>query len=352
VQKEWVAFASADAPRYRFGSYPHQGVYHQPASARPKVGFIATHHVVDYTDHYMARPLAERGYGFLGWNTRYRGEGSHFRLDDALADIGHGVRWLREVAGVDTVVILGNSGGGSLMAAYQAEAICEARAGDLYISVNSHRGRPDVLTSWMDPAVVDETDVLATDPELDMFNPDNGPPYSDEFIARYRQGQRDRNDRITTWAQAELARLAESGIDDRVFVVNRQWADLRFLDLSIDPSERSVGCYFGDPRTANYGSWGVATTCSLRGWLEMWSLRTSRGRGAEHFGKIRVPALVVQSTADQGVFPSDAHAIHDDLGASDKTLELVRGKHYFEGDDAALTEVVDVIAAWTAQRTR
>jgi esterase/lipase len=84
----------------------------------------------------------------------------------------------------------------------------------------------------------------------------------------------------------------------------------------------------------------------------MWSLRTSHGRGAEHFRKIGVPALVVQSTADQGVFPSDARAIHDSLASADKTLEFVRGRHYFEGDDAALTDVVDLIAAWTAQRVR
>ena len=50
------------------------------------------------------------------------------------------------------------------------------------------------------------------------------------------------------------------------------------------------------------------------------------------------------------VFPSDARAIHDSLGSADKTLEFVRGQHYFEGDDAALTDVVDLIAAWTAQR--
>ena len=349
-QKDWIAFASADAPRYGFGSYPHQGVYHRPAGSRPSVAFLATHHVVDYTDHYMARPLAQRGFGFLGWNTRYRGEGSYFRLENALADIGHGVRWLRESAGVDTVVILGNSGGGSLMAAYQAEAICEARAGDLYVSVNSHQGRPDVLTTWLDPSVVDETDLLATDPELDMFHPDNGPPYSDEFIGRYRRAQRDRNQRITTWAQEELARLGEAGISDRMFVVNRQWADLRFLDLSIDPSDRRVGCYAGDPRVANYGSFGLATTCTLRGWLSMWSLTTAQCRGAEHLRKIRVPALVVQSTGDQGVFLADARAIHDNLASEDKTLELVPGRHYFEDDDAALSDVVDLVADWTTKR--
>ena len=135
-----------------------------------------------------------------------------------------------------------------------------------------------------------------------------------------------------------------------MFVVNRQWADLRFLDLTIDPSDRRAGCYFGDPRTANYGSWGLASTCTLRGWLSMWSLSAARCRGAEHLRRVRVPALVVQSTADQGVFPSDARAIYDNLGSADKRLELVRGRHYFEDDAAALTDVVELIAAWTAQR--
>src|SRR5262245_56945158 len=59
LQKQWVAFASGDAPRYKFGSYPHQGVYHSRSGSRPSVAFLATHHVVDFTDHYMAKPLAE-----------------------------------------------------------------------------------------------------------------------------------------------------------------------------------------------------------------------------------------------------------------------------------------------------
>jgi hypothetical protein len=64
-----------------------------------------------------------------------------------------------------------------------------------------------------------------------------------------------------------------------------------------------------------------------------------------------VPALVVQSTGDQGVFLSDARAIHDNLASADNTLELVRGRHYFEDDDDALTGVVDLVADWTAKRT-
>src|SRR3954452_3484979 len=361
VERTWVAFESESAPRYRFGSYAHQGVYHRLAGTRPKLAFIATHHVVDFTDHYMATPLVQRGFGFLGWNTRYRGDGAYFHLEHALIDIGLGVKWLREEAGVDTVVLLGNSGGGSLMATYQAQAsdpdtlaasnIPVLSPGDLYVSVNAHQGRPDVLTAWMDPAVVDENDLLTTDPTLDMFNPDNGPPYSESFIARYRQAQRDRNDRITEWAHDELARLRDVGIGDRMFLVNRLWADLRFVDLGLDPSDRRPGCYWGEPKAANYGSFGVATSCTLRSWLSMWSLATARCRGGAHLRNIVVPSLVVQSTGDQGVFPSDAREIFRCLGAQDKRLEFVRGAHYFEGDGEALSDVIELIAAWTTKHT-
>ena len=84
---------------------------------------IATHYQIDFSEHYLADYMATRGIGFLGWNTRFRGFESSFLLDHALVDIGVGVRWLREVQGVETVVLLGNSGGGSLMAAYQAQAV-------------------------------------------------------------------------------------------------------------------------------------------------------------------------------------------------------------------------------------
>src|SRR5689334_25422595 len=65
--------------------------------------------------------MAERGFGFLGWNTRFRGNEAHFLLDHALAEIGVGVRWLREQAGAEQVVLLGNSGGGSLMAGTRSQ---------------------------------------------------------------------------------------------------------------------------------------------------------------------------------------------------------------------------------------
>ena len=366
LDRQFVGLPSPTSPRIMAGGHPCQGIYATPAGQRPKTAFIATHYNVDFAEHYIAPYLAARGFGFLGWNTRYRGAEDLFLLEHALIDIGVGVRWLREAAGVETVVILGNSGGGSLMGAYQAEAtqpalhadaqgataaaLAELPRADLYISLNAHQGRPEVLTDWMDASVVDEWDPVATDESLNPFNPDNGPPYSEAFIARYRAAQRARNQRITDWAKAELKRLNAAGTPDRLFPLFRCWGDLRFMDGAIDPSERKTPmCYRGHPATANRTpSIGRANT--LNTWLSMWSLETSKCQGGPQLAKIDTPALVVQGLADTGVFPSDARKIHDALGAVDKSLQLIPGQHYFEDGRQVRDTVADLLAAWVRER--
>ena len=359
--RTWVSLVSATGAEAAHGSRPCQGLYLPPAGvggagARPRVAFVASHYEVDFSEHYLGPLLAERGFGFLGWNTRFRGNDAFFRLGHALVDIGAGVRWLRDVAGAEVVVLLGNSGGGSLMAAYQSQAtssspvltrpdaVLDLPPGDLYVSLNAHVGRPEVLTAWLDPSVVDEEDPLAVDPSLDMFDPQHGPPYEAAFLGGYRAAQEDRNDRITRWVHDELARLQVAGAWDRMFTVHRTWADPRFADLTLDPSHRQAGCYAGDPRRANYGPFGLARATTLRTWLAMWSLAESPCRGALHLPNVQVPSLVVQSLADRGVFPGDARQVHAALGAADKTLELVPGEHYFE--DGTRPAVADLLKDW------
>jgi len=83
----------------------------------------------------------------------------------------------------------------------------------------------------------------------------------------------------------------------------------------------------------------------------MWSLRDSQCRGAPHLRRISVPALVVQSTADVSVFPSDALAIFDALGSHDKDLVRVRGgDHYLESPHDAREEAASLIAGWVGAR--
>ncbi|MEA2874993.1 MAG: hypothetical protein QOF14_189 [Hyphomicrobiales bacterium] len=361
----FVGLPSATAPRGEVGSHPCQGIYWTPKGSRPRVALIATHYNGDFSEHYLAPYIASRGSGFLGWNTRYRGNEDLFTLEHALIDIGAGVKWLRE-QGVERVVILGNSGGGSLMGAYQAEATAPtlnagmqgaARAAleslpktDLYISLNAHAGRPEVLTNWLDASVTNELDPVATDQALNMYNKENGPPYSDEFITRYRAAQRARNQRITDWCKAELKRLNAAGIPDRLFALFRAWADLRFMDGRIDPSDRvTPGCYRGDPAVANRG-FGLGRANTLRSWLSMWSLETSKCQGPEQLAKFAIPSLVIQSRADQGVFLSDAAKMFEAVGSKDKTIELIPGSHYLEDGPDHRHRAASIIAEWVKGR--
>lgn len=366
-KKEFVSSLSPTAPRNGAGFYPCQGLYFSPAGARPRTALIATHYNVDFSEHYLGEFMAARGFGFLGWNTRFRGNEGFFLLEHALIDIGVGVRWLKEQAGVDRVVILGNSGGGSLMGAYQSQAqgvtmtptpgltlpdeLHDLIEADLYISLCSHLGRPEVLTDWFDPSIVDETDPVSVDESLNMYNTGNGPPYSAEFIARYRAAQKARNHRITAWCHAELERLRDAGLFDRAFNMYRTWADLRLMDGAIDPSNREVGrCYLGDPKKANFSPRGIGLVNTLRTWLSMWSLADSHCRGAPHLNRITLPALVVQSDGDTGVFPGDARAIHDALGSEDKHLEMIVGDHYLQTPANARDGVADMLTDWLHAR--
>jgi pimeloyl-ACP methyl ester carboxylesterase len=368
VIREFVGLPSRTAARAGAGGHPCQGLYHRGVGRKPKVAMIATHYQIDFSEHYLADYMSTRGIGFLGWNTRYRGFESSFQLDHALVDIGVGVRWLREVQGVEAVILLGNSGGGSLMAAYQSQAVdpnvtpldgmrpaaglTELPAADGYVATAAHPGRPDVLTSWMDAAVVNEHDPVATDPELDLFSQRNGPPYSPEFLSRYRSAQAARNHAITDWAEQELKRVRAAGFSDRPFTVMRTWADPRMVDPSIEPTRRQPNlCYMGVPAKANRSANGIAAACTLRNWLGMWSLRVAQTRAEPHLARITCPALVINALADTGVFPSDAQRVYDGLASTNKTQVSIDTDHYFT-TPGARSEQADTIAKWIHKRWR
>ena len=366
VIREFIGLPSPTARRAGAGGHPCQGLYHRSVGRRPKVAMIATHYQIDFSEHYLADYMATRGIGFLGWNTRFRGFESSFALDHALVDLGVGVRWLRDVQGVETVVLLGNSGGGSLMAAYQSQAVdpnvtplpgirpaaglTDLPPADGYVASAAHPGRPDVLTAWMDAAIIDEKDAVSTDPDLDLFNAHNGPPFSDDFLSRYRSAQVARNHAVTDWAEKELQRVRAAGFSDRPFTVLRTWADPRMVDPTIEPTKRAPNrCYAGVPARANRSAHGIAAACTLRSWLSMWSLRTAQTRAEPHLARITCPALVINAEADTGVFPSDARRIYDALAATDKSLCAIDTDHYFT-TPGARTEQADTIAKWISRR--
>lgn len=103
------------------------------------------------------------------------------------------------------------------------------------------------------------------------------------------------------------------------------------------------------PHVAGLAQHGALNT--LRTWLSMWSLRTSQCTAAPHLRRITVPSLVVQASADTGVFESDARALFDAIGAADKRLEFIKADHYLLEPAGSRTQAADLIAAWVADKS-
>jgi len=361
VTREFIGMDSPTARRAGSGGHPCQGIYYRGVGRKPKVAMIATHYQIDFSEHYLADYMATRGIGFLGWNTRFRGHESSFLLDHALVDVGVGIQWLRDVQGVETIVLLGNSGGGSLMAAYQAQAVDPhvtplegmrpaAGLGDLipadgYVASAAHPGRPDVLTAWMDGSVVDELDAVTSAPTLDLFDEHHGPPYSPEFVERYRAAQLDRIARIDEQARRYVAealqarKASRSGSGSaaarrragtaRVITVWRTDADLRAMDQSLDKSDRGYGSVYGaKPEVTNYGIVGFGRLTTPDAWLSTWSALSSNATINKAGPDMTLPSLLVTYTADNCVFPSDFEAIVAAVGRSDKRIDSIAADHY------------------------
>ena len=104
--------------------------------------------------------------------------------------------------------------------------------------------------------MLDESDHAKRDPEFDLWdaqNP-NKPPFSVEYVTRFRAAQVARNRRITSWVREQLSELDASadgaptgwrqGQRDRGFIVNCTQADLRRLDTSLDPNGRAPTSLF------------------------------------------------------------------------------------------------------------
>ena len=355
VRKELLSLPTRD------GAAVDAALY-RPEDRMPATGLVCIHPQVSFLHHFALPHFARRGYAALGVNSRYAGNESAVLLENVVLDLAAGVDWLR-ANGCRHVALVGNSGGGAIAAMYQGHAEASALPdlasyalppADAIVLLNAHRGRAQVLTTWLDPSVVDERDPDKTDPALDMYDSRNGPPYAAEWVARYREAQIARNLRITRWVESELARLerANGPMRDFPFVVFRTAADPRFLDLTLDPSDRPPGTYWGDARAANYMLGGLGRVTSLRSWLSQWGWETSRGSAPLHLRKTRAPLLVMQSTADQGVFPAEAKAIYEAATVGDKRLEWLPGAtHFFKDQPELLDRMVSTVADWLSERS-
>jgi pimeloyl-ACP methyl ester carboxylesterase len=290
-------------------------------------------------------------------------------MENCLLDMGSMVRHLR-ASGYERVVLVGNSGGASIVPYYQAQALAPSvtsppgggpdltQAGldpaDAIAMFNAHPSRARIMSEWLDPAIVDELRPFERDPSLDMYDPANGPPYAPEFVERYRAAQLARNRRISAWAEEQLQVLTApghfpEGLADMAFTVHGTTADLRLLDGAIDPSDREVGMTsWGQPAVANYLPAGVARSSTLRSWLNQWSVDDSLGDSLRWLPQITSSVFVGAGTADEVVVPQMARQMYDvATAASSRTwVEFKGGTHYFTDHPEVLDEALDALAAW------
>ncbi|MGL4204973.1 MAG: alpha/beta hydrolase family protein [Aeromonadaceae bacterium] len=222
-----------------------QAVYYQPLQPGDlaSIAILVMHSDADYLNFSMCTEMSQRGFRVLCANVR----SAESSLDDKLLDVANAVRFLRRTPGVKKVVLMGHSGGGTLMSAYQNIAqngvsVCQDSAkispcnsmladmppADGLMLLDANWGISTMMLFSLDPAVQNEADPSQISSSLDLFNPDNGfqtsgAHYSPEFVHRFQQAQGQRNHRLITSMQRRLA-LIQKGegiyLDDEPLTIS------------------------------------------------------------------------------------------------------------------------------------
>jgi pimeloyl-ACP methyl ester carboxylesterase len=366
------------------------------------------HPRVDFTHHYCVPRLLEAGIGVLGANTRNPNNDLTTVHEEIILDVAAAVKWLRAHRGVERVILLGNSGGGSLSAFFQAQALrapaarlqvtpggaptrlaqADMTPADGLVFLSAHKGQGRIMNECIDPSVIDEADPRATDPALDMYDQGNGfrpPPtwseYDPAFVARYRAAQLQRVRRLDAIARALIAEraaaeaesqqpgfaarpfAAQQAVERRmclepIMVVYRTMANLHYTDNHLDPSPRDYGSLVSDrPDLMNLQALGFARVCTPEAWLSTWSGVSSNADLVANAASISQPTLVVNAGCDKEIYPTvDARPIFEAIAATDKTFhELPNARHYFEPEFGARTApdveaVMDLVVPWVLER--
>lgn len=346
----------------------------RPSDRESKTVILFSHPIGGGAFLPLVNALARAGRHVVYCNPRYRGNDTALIMEKCVLDLGACIADLKQRFGYEKVVLGGWSGGGSLSLFYQDQAehptITTTPSGeavdlvgadlipaDAILLLAAHISRSVTMTEWLDPSILDEDKPYQRDVELNIYDPacPNQPPYSDAFVARFREAQIARNRRITGRVKGTLAALKAAGEPDaeRPFVVAGTMCDVRWTDPAQDPSDRRPGtCYLGDPKIANDGPVGLGRFTTLRSWLSQWSYDESRAHGLKNAARISCPVLVINNTADLACTPSHARRLFEAVASADKEIVQIEGAdHYYTERPDLLPKAVATVEAWLAARS-
>jgi len=210
----------------------NSGVLYEPLTSSDKtdINILVMHSDEDYMSFPTGTELAQRGYTVLCANVMNK-EGILYSQNEKIRCVKDAVCFLKERNG-GKVILMGHSGGGTLMSAYQALAENgpeifrgpeklypydgpeDLPPADGIMLFDSNWGNAVMQIFSLDPAVTDETSGMNLDPSLDLFNPANGfdpsgSSFSGEFVQKYQTAQSVRNGHLVEAALKRLELLEE-----------------------------------------------------------------------------------------------------------------------------------------------
>jgi pimeloyl-ACP methyl ester carboxylesterase len=355
-----------------------RGIFYRPAGKKPKVGVHIMHPRNDQSLNYNVLPLVKAGYAVLGRGGRWPNSDIATTHEHLLLDVAAGVRRLHEL-GCERVILLGNSGGAALAAFYQSQASIDPPGrlthtpaadpidlnkfsmpkADGILLVGGHPGEGFSMNRWLDPSMIDEADPLIVDPELDMYNPDNGfriPPepshYTPSFLQKFRAAQIIRVQKLDAIAFFRAAQRKEAAQrakqlegQDAALVqyferraqnpnhlrVIRAIAYPAFVDPSIEPDEqRDVCSYNNDPRPdlANFRTFHSAYL-TPEAYLSTWSGISGRAKAIDRLRETTCSLMVVHYQRDGVCHIRDARAMFDASASQNKQFVLIPGADHY-----------------------
>ncbi|MCD7955752.1 MAG: alpha/beta hydrolase [Lachnospiraceae bacterium] len=209
-------------------------------TATSHIAVVMMHCDQNYMGLKMGPALAARGYHVLACESVEGGE-----IDRKLLMLDNSIRYLRGNKEIEKIILMGHSGGATLMTAYQSIAengpsiyqgeemiykctLKEKLApadGLMLIDANYGNGVMSLLS--MDPAVEEEGNGMKLNPEFDIFDPANGydpkgAHYSDAFIKKYQAAQAARNEKLISLALERLEKISTGKgnyVDDEPFFI-------------------------------------------------------------------------------------------------------------------------------------
>ena len=246
------------------------GILYEPEKLMEKsrIAVVVVHSDDDYSTRPIGGELAKRGFRVFCGAVSDKND----ILDRKLLDIQNIIRFLKALPGVEKVVLMGHSGGATLMTAYQAAAengvsvfqgdhmliSCSLKEAlipaDGLMLLDSNWGNGAMTLFSLDPAVMEEGNGRFLDPAYDIFSETNGYSpegacYTEGFKRQFFEAQRERNNRLIRHARERLYALERGrgyfSDDEPLFLAGAAQIapDNKLFPQDLHLFSHTAGCY-------------------------------------------------------------------------------------------------------------